>query len=800
MRNLKQYIRYITAPTPGGKLTKQPIDPNTGTLCSVNDESAWVSYDEAVASPHGEGVGFCFTEDDNIAFFDADDAAVNGQWSEESLEAYYMLEGAHFEVSMSGKGFHIFFRYLDIPPHRCKNMEHKFELYHKDRFVALTSEPPEELADCTEGLRRLVAAYFQPTDGGDMEWREGAEDSYTGPEDDDKLIEMALRRKSVAATFGDKATFEQLWTCDVDALSVAFPDAGGQGRAYDESSADASLASHLAFWTGRNPERMLRLMWRSELKRDKWEREDYLRLTVSSACGMCTRWYDKAPVAALEGWPELKGTELQVEWAEDIRARRVAEDGLGDEYKEHTDADFWIKTRQQNFQELEERRIAIRSGVQIMSVEQQLEYFAGWTYVIDQHKMLGPTGKLYPPANFNAMMGGYSFEMQSDGKKPTRKAFDCFTETQLATFPKVSDTCFKPRLAFGTIVNDKVNCYVCKDGKRTVGDVTPFIEHLRKLLPNREDRLVLASYLAACVQHRGIKFQWAPLVQGTEGNGKSLFTAILRYVLGEDYIHTPNAADLDNKFNSWLLNKLVICVEDIYVGGSRREVMETLKPMITAGNGIEIQGKGGNQITAEVCCNFILNSNHKDAIIKTQGDRRYAILYTAQQEASDLAKDGMDGDYFPNLYGWLKSGGFALVAEWLHTFDIPERYNPAGKCHRAPDTTSTAEALEVSMGPAACVLKEAIESERVGFRGGWMSSTHIKNVLAENGVRLGPNKLPAVIREVGYELRVEKASRASVIDGGARSRLYRAVGDGEVFEDDVTHYEMSQTKNGSGQG
>src|SRR5690606_886953 len=66
---------------------------------------------------------------------------------------------------------------------------------------------------------------------------------------------------------------------DEEALSKAYPSATGD--AYDRSSADAALASHLHFWTGRNCERVRQLMERSGLVRDKWrDRPESLETTV----------------------------------------------------------------------------------------------------------------------------------------------------------------------------------------------------------------------------------------------------------------------------------------------------------------------------------------------------------------------------------------------------------------------------------------------------------------------------------------------------------------------------------------
>ncbi|WP_236470083.1 primase-helicase family protein, partial [Escherichia coli] len=125
------------------------------------------------------------------------------------------------------------------------------------------------------------------------------------------------------------------------------------------------------------------------------------------------------------------------------------------------------------------------------------------------------------------------------------------------------------------------NAYVPVTVASVPGDVTPFLTHLAKLLPVERDRDILLSYMAACVQYKGVKFKWAPLLQGVEGNGKTLFTLCVMEAVGSRYSHMPPAQEIGEKFNAWLFDKIFIGVEDIYVPEQKLELIETLKPMIT---------------------------------------------------------------------------------------------------------------------------------------------------------------------------------------------------------------------------
>ena len=56
----------------------------------------------------------------------------------------------------------------------------------------------------------------------------------------------------------------------------------------------------------------------------------------------------------------------------------------------------------------------------------------------------------------------------------------------------------------------------------------------------------------------------------------------------------------------------------------------------------------------------MFNSNHKDAVRKTQNDRRFCVLFSAQQQAADLA--GRHGRRLLPKHDWLQGDGYAIVS------------------------------------------------------------------------------------------------------------------------------------------
>lgn len=254
--------------------------------------------------------------------------------------------------------------------------------------------------------------------------------------------------------------------------------------------------------------------------------------------------------------------------------------------------------------------------------------------------------------------------------------------------------------------------------------------------------------MAAIVQYKGIKFTWSILMQGVPGNGKSLIATILNYCISDAYTHYPKASELTGRFNSWMYGKLLIIVEDLSIN---HQALDTLKPMIT-GNKYEIEKKGVDKVTQEVYCNFIFNTNHKDGLQKTKDDRRIAPLFTAQQYKEDLERDGMPESYFVALRDWLENkDGYAAINEFLSTYEIPDEFNPADNCIRAPKTSATEEAIEHGLDDSALRIKEWVAEGHIGFKNGWISSMAInRKIVHEHHSKISPRRLPLILESIGY--------------------------------------------------
>lgn len=320
---------------------KVPVLPvKWGTVANLLTAEQALQAAEAWKGELPVGVGYLLQESDPFFFLDMDKAIEGKEWKPHVADLCRTLKGAAFEVSSSRKGCHLFGSYEGELAHAKKYAPLGLELYTSGRLAALTGESARGDAAkvLTAELEGVIAQYFEPKVGAEVEveWGDIAAPDWKGPEDDDELLEKMLssNRAVAAVVFGGaaKASFRDLWEGDAEALAAAYP-AFGDGP-YDGSAADLALASKLAFWTGRNPVRILRLMERSALVREKWEsRPAYLAGTIEKAIGGCQNVYGSPREVAVLSEEALEGAWLPADpmyhgtmTAEQITARMLSED------------------------------------------------------------------------------------------------------------------------------------------------------------------------------------------------------------------------------------------------------------------------------------------------------------------------------------------------------------------------------------------------------------------------------------------------------------------------------------------
>lgn len=770
LTSYRQFLVYQLVPDEErpGKTHKYPVNAQTLARVDAHNSAHWCDSATALAAAqiYGDsyGVAFVFTAADPFWFFDIDDCInPEGEYNAIALELQQRFAGAAVEVSQSGKGLHIFgWGQCTVPSaQRRKKSSKGFDLYTELRFVALTGDriTGQAFQDFTPALNQCVADYLTRESSGSGEWTNEPHPNWSGPDDNDALVRKILAsRKSAKSGFEGTITIQQIWKCDTDALAADFPN-DQDHKLFDGSRADASLARRLGFWTGNNCERIRELMYLSPYATEgdritKWDaRPSWLEDTIVGALV----W------TATDFYQEHRAPEPMLELPAAI---------------EHGDTILGGK-----------RRDAVGK---VMYPDIQVDYFANHVYIMDQNKIACPDGQLLDQARFNVWKSGPLFLLDdaTPQAKPVDKAWDAFTLSKSLDFPKAHTTCFRPEERPMSLIRSEgitmFNTYVPIATHRVAGDAGPFLGLVRKLLPDPNDQRILLTYMASLVRNPGCKFQWWPVVQGVKGNGKTLLIQMIEFAVGSRYSFMPNTdqmADSKGKFNNWLDGKLFIGMEEVYVQ-HRREFLEAFKPWVTNLR-MSVEGKGKDQMMIDNRANGFISTNHKDGVPLEADERRYAIFFTAQQSKADKARDGMTGAYFSDLYDWAygrnayahmgKDYGRAVVNDFLRSYELAVEYDPAGACQEAPRTSSTTEALSVGLGRLEQEVLQAIEQEQTGFRGGWISSHYLEQLLEQKSRGLGPRGRSTLVAALGYmahpALKDGRVNNA-VIPDGIKSRLY----------------------------
>ena len=765
---------------------KSPVDVQTLLPTNAQDRANWMTPEHAYGwAQHlgpGYGVGIVLHKGCGIACVDIDGALqADNSWSPLAVGLCQRFAGAAIEVSLSGRGLHIFFSYRGEPPeHKSKNTQLHIEFYTDARYIALTGTnlAGDVFTDHTDTLPNFIAQYFPTTAPliANGEWSIGPVADWNGPADDDALLEKMLANVSPRQMFGGKLRVAELFHANEAKLASAFPP-NKPDDPYDRSSADMALANHLAFWTGRDCERMERLMRRSALARDKWEqRPDWLRDTILNAARSTTSVYSANRAmpwrAEVAGAPESAGQGGAV-------ARSVAEAIKAQEQPLAPTGKPWDSMTPEEQAEALPARDNPPPGTTIGTAE-MIAMWRGFMYVEDVHMILGPDGIARDQKRFDARYGGLLFVKDIESAKPCASAWDAFIDNQAYRFARVRGMRFDPLHEPGAIIDVGgqlfANSYKPKQVAMIEGDALPFVDHVFKLLPNGDDALIYLSSCAGQIQHRGHKPRWCPLLQGAPGNGKSTVSKVMAFCVGDGYWSSPKAKELASRFNGWAEGVLLVIVEDVYSHGNAGDILEVLKPMITE-EALEIERKGVDKVMRHCPFGMLLNSNHRDAIRKTDDDRRFAIFYTAQQCKADLARDGLTTEYFQQLNHWLEAeNGFAIAHHYLAHFAIPERYDFTKGALIAPLTTSLPDSLLESEGFVEQELRERIEEGKPGFAGGWISGDALKAMLSELGGRrtMSRTKRVAMLKSMGYILHpaLKEGRPTHALPDGTRPQLF----------------------------
>lgn len=254
--------------TKDGKKTKVPIGSST-------DETTWSTYNELNQSlPKG----IVFTPDKNLLGVDIDSCVLDGFITHEKKDVIEVLieqADTYVELSPSKKGLHIFLK-VSEPLTLVANKKSPFECYTSGRFFTVTGESfGEEKEIRTVSIAEAISILSI------IGYPWGKEITNVSP------------KLSPISSISDGDILNKMFTAKNGDKIKAIYDGDISSFKNDESSADASICSHLAFWTNGNSSQIERIWLASPLgQRQKTQkRPDYRNRTIDFAVKNCKEFY-----------------------------------------------------------------------------------------------------------------------------------------------------------------------------------------------------------------------------------------------------------------------------------------------------------------------------------------------------------------------------------------------------------------------------------------------------------------------------------------------------------------------------
>lgn len=343
-----------------------------------------------------------------------------------------------------------------------------------------------------------------------------------------------------------------------------------------------------------------------------------------------------------------------------------------------------------------------------------------WVYDVSDDKFFHSVSKYIVTAQgFNAMNDRHSMTKKDvlDGKTQPMA-----TASQLALnvykIPAVNGRMYAPGRDSIFLYNDAyvANTYPENQVPPKPKNIRPVDKinikrmkrHLAHLLVDEKEQRMLLDWLAYVVQNPGKRVNYAPVLQGVQGDGKSFFAFLLSAVMGAPNVRMGNAHILEGSFTGWATGQCVMAIEEIrLIGHNRYDVLNRVKPFIT-NQVIEIHPKGRDPYNVENTTNYLLFTNYRDAMPLSVNERRFLVLFSQWQSAEDLrAFKDANPDYYMELYGALDESAPAL-RYWLLQHELSEDFNPRGD---APQTAAFHHMVDVSQPSDIKAIREIIESK-----------------------------------------------------------------------------------------
>ena len=623
LRALSRYAQWVIWKKEKG--TKVPYNPSNGKKASSTDPLKWGDIDEAMEGLKrykADGIGFVLTKDDPFVFIDLDHVLENGRiktdWAKELVEAI----DSYTEISPSGDGLHIIAsgRMPDGIKHKTKyNDGSMLEVYDSGRYMTFTGDVWNGKDDIKERDLSVLMEF----------------------------AEHKATPKEISTPESDPVDVSDEWIIEKLKQKGQWPSE--PTVADDWSSLDMSFANRLAFWCGKDIERMDRIFRQSPLMRKKWDRptagSTYGRLTLQKAIDFVQDVYDPDKGNACPFGP------LQEDGFE-------ADEHIDDEPKDT----LWL------YKKLKKHGLEVwfDIGIEKYGIKSNgvVTYVAKTSLQQIIYERLGKVPKNLAVPTYK---GVYDPTKPEHWEENGEKLINLFRPSPLMEAA--------PQKEMPEAIKTLLLSLFDYDVK--------LMDHFLNWL----------AYIYQYKQRTGVAW----IFMGKQGTGKGLIVEVLKRIFEEHMSSNITDATLESQFNPYLHNKLLVHLNEVSADNrkSRMLVKNRLKTWITDET-LYINRKNTKEIEVKNYCNFIINSNESIPVDIEDGDRRFNVV-----ECNNVLKE-MEWWTSKSYQETLEAAG--EFANFLAGYEV--RLEDVNKAIESEKKRSIVEATENINKQIATALKE----------------------------------------------------------------------------------------------
>ncbi len=281
-----------------------------------------------------------------------------------------------------------------------------------------------------------------------------------------------------------------------------------------------------------------------------------------------------------------------------------------------------------------------------------------------------------------------------------------------------------------------VNTYVPPNWAETDEPPLVFLEHMDYLIPDKFERETFLSWLAYKIQHPASRsYACVMVAEDAYGTGRSWIGRIIGRML-QGHVNKASLPQLIGKgtsaeqnYNNWMVDCQFIIVEEAKDSGLTRDDFyhgyETFKQNVEpgeAGEAIRVNDKYGRTREAVVYFNPLIFTNHADAMVLEEGDRRlFAVENPTERK---------DYTYYDRLAAALNTQEPRRLFWWLMRRDL------TGFDHIYPPMTPTKARMIEDTRPPSDTISD------------WVRGNHAPDLVTRETLR---GAIILAAREHDYE-------------------------------------------------